>query len=272
MPTKKVVRVDSSQASQASQPTGQASQQTWKATPESKQQATTLRIFALVLWVLAIAGEAFAIFWVLKQSTINFVLLIAVIVVIGVLAIVGSLLWKRANALDPASTSEPVRFFIQNQLGAIIAMVAFVPLIVLIFMNKDMKGQQKTIAGVVGIVVLAIATLMGISFNPPSVEQYTQTLVPQFSQTSIPQFPAESAVVIGYTGKDVVFWTKEGTVYHLCQAVSDLQRESKDNTIYSGAVADAHAAGKERLTLKVPEELKQCGISGTPAPSPVPTR
>jgi hypothetical protein len=31
-------------------------------------------------------------------------------------------------------------------------------------------------------------------------------------------------------------------------------------------VADARAAGKARLTLKVPQELKECGIS-TPVPT-----
>ncbi len=246
MPAKKVVRVEPRTPSQS-----------WKPTPESKQQATTLRIIALLLWLLAIAGEAFAIFWVLKQSTINMTLLIGAIVVIGVLAIIGDMLWKRSNRLDPASTSEPFRFFIQNQLGAILAILAFLPLIVMIFLNKDMNTQQKGIAGGIGIVLLLIAGMMGISTNPPSVEQY--------SQTSVPQFPAESAVVVGYTGKDLVFWTKDGTVYHLCQAVSDLQRESKDNTIYSGSVADAHVAGKQRLTLEVQTEIKQCGL---PTPRP----
>jgi len=267
MPKKQVVRVESQTPSQPSQP-GQAGGPTWKPTPEAKQQATTLRIIALVLWFLAIAGEVFAIFWVLKQSTINMVLLIAAIVVIGVLAVIGDLLWKRANQLDPASTSEPIRFFIQNQLGYIIAIVAFLPLIVMILLNKNMDQKQKGIATAVGIVVLVIAAMTGISFNPPSVEQYSQTMV---SQTAIPQFPAESAVVVGYTGKDLVFWTKDGTVYHLCEAVSDLQRESKDNKIYSGTVADAHANGKERLTLKVDEEVKQCGIKTTPATVPAPS-
>lgn len=251
---KKVVRVESKPPSPGSQPT-------WKPTPESKQQATTSRIIALVVWALAIAGEAFAIFWVLKQTPINMIYLIAAIVVIGVLAVIGDLMWKRANKLDPASTSEPVRFFIQNQLGAIIAIIAFLPLIVMIFLNKNMDKQQKGIAGGIGIVVLLIASFMGVSLNPPSVEQYAQ-------QTAVPQFPAESAVVVGYTGKDLVFWTKDGTVYHLCQAVSDLQQESKDNTIYSGTVAEAHVAKKERLTLKVQEELKQCGLSAPPSPTP----
>ena len=283
---KNVVRVGSKTPSQSSQPTSPANQPTspagaptWQPTPESKQQATTFRIIALVLWLLAIAGELFAILWVLKQSTINMTLLIAAIVVIGVLAVVGDLLWKRANALDPASTSEPVRFFIQNQLGYILAIVAFLPLIVMILMNKNMDQKQKGIASAVSIVVLVVAAMMGISFNPPSVQQYSQTSVPvssqtgvpQVNQTALPQFPAESAVIVGYTGKDLVFWTKAGTVYHLCQAVSDLQHESQDNTIYSGTVADAHANGKDRLTLKVEEELKQCGINATPAPSTSPT-
>lgn len=265
---KKVVRVE---PQAPSQPSGQPGGMTWKPTPESKQQATTLRIIAFVLWLLAIAGELFAIFWVLKQSTINMTLLIGAIIVIGILAVVGSLLWKRANELDPASRAEPVRFFIQNQLGYIMAILAFLPLIVLILMNKDMDQKQKGIASGIALVVLVIAAVMGISFNPPSVEQYTQTRMPQANQTALPQFPEESAVVIRYTGRDLVFWTKAGTVYHLCAEASDLQRESKDNTIYSGTVAEAHAHGKTRLTLKVEEELKQCGLNVTPIPSASPT-
>jgi len=243
---KKVVRVQSDQASQASEPT-------WKPTPQAKSKATTFRIVALVLWLVAIAVEGFAIFWVLKQHSVNMVLLIGAIVGIGVLSIIGSLLWKSANRADPASTSEPIRFFIQNQLGAIIAIIAFLPLIVMIFTNKNMAGQQKTIAGGIGIVALVVAGLAGVSLNPLSVEQQQQ-------------YPAETAVVVQYTGHDLVFWTKEGTVYHLCQAASAVNETSKDNTIYSGTVADAHAANKERLTLQVDQELKQCGFA-TPVPS-----
>lgn len=250
MPTKTkkdVVRVES-------KPESQAGKSNWKPTPEAKQKATTYRIIALVLWALAIAGELFAIFWLLKQTPINMILLITTIVVVAVLAIAGSLLWKKANLLDPASRSEPVRFFIQNQLGAIIGIVAFLPLIILILTNKNMSGQQKTIASVVGVVALVAATMAGVSLNPPSVEQYT----------------AETAVVVGYTGQDLVFWTKTGEVYHLCSAASDLQHDAKDPTIYSGTVADAHANGKQRLTLKVDEELKQCGISVPAVASPTP--
>lgn len=236
---------------------GQSGGAQWKATPEAKRQAGTLRIIAVLLWLLAIAGEAFAIFKLLKESSVDMTLLIVAIVVIGVLAVIGDLLWKKANRLDPASRSDPVRFFIQNQLGVIIGLIAFLPLIILIFTNKNMDKKQKGLAGGIAIAVLVIAALFGISFNPPSTEGYAQ-------QTALPQYPEEVAVVVGYTGQDLVFWTKEGTVYHLCQAVSPLQLVSQDNTIYSGTVAEAHAAGMDRLTYEVQMELNQCGLSSTP--------
>src|SRR5512136_3116758 len=156
----------------------------WQPSSGGKQQSSTFRIIAAVLWVLAIGIEAFAIFWVLRQPHVNMALLIGAIVVTGILAIGGDLLWKRANQLDPASTSEPARFFIQNQLGAIIALIAFLPMIIMIFLNKNMNGQQKGIAGGIGIVVLVIAAVMGISFHPPSVQQYSATAAAMTSQAS----------------------------------------------------------------------------------------
>ncbi len=254
----------------------------------------TLRIIAAVLWALAIGGEAFAIFRILRANPVNMTLLIGALVVIGVLAIVGDLLWKRANAMDPASTSEPVRFFIQNQLGAIIGIIAFLPLVLLIVTNKNMSGQQKTLAGGIGVIALIVATMMGVSFNPPSVEQYAQqtaivqateqAAMPQTGGTAMPvsngtpgaaaqasgdQYASEAAVVIGYTGQDLVYWKADSTVYHLCQQVSALSRtNATNNTIYSGTVAQAHAAGMTRLTLEVQSELKECGYSAAASPTP----
>ena len=242
-PNKKVVRVESDSAT----PTGQSApprEPTWKPTPEAKGKATRFRVIAMVLWLLAIGGEAATIFWVLKQTPVNMALLIGAIVVIGALAIGGSLLWKKANRADPASRSEPTRFFIQNQLGAIITIIAFLPLIILIFMNKDMDGKQKGIAGGIAVVVLLIASYFGVSLDSPSVEQYDD----------------ETQRVIELTGEDLVFWTSAGEVYHLCEDASAVNLESADNTIYSGTVGDAHAAGKDRLTLQVDQEINQCGL------------
>jgi hypothetical protein len=242
MTDKKVVRVDHESGDE---PKNDAS---WKPTAEANGKATTLRLIAAALWLVAIGGEAYGIFGVLRQTPVNMVLLIALIVVIGILAIAGSLLWKKANRLDPARKSDTIRFFVQNQLGAIITVIAFLPLIVLILMNKDMSKNQKALAGGIGVVVMLVATTVGIDWNPPSVEQYTE----------------ESNQVENATGRDLVYWTKEGKVFHLCEDVSAVNLESKDNKIYSGTVADAHAAGKERLTLQVEQERKQCGFD-TPA-------
>jgi len=228
---KKVVRVESTPASKAEE----ARESNWKPTPEAKSKAIGFRVIAGVLWLLAIGTEAFAIFWVLRQNPVNLILLIVLLVVIGGLAVGGSLLWKQANRLDPASRTDKFRFFVQNQLGAIITIIAFLPLIIMIFLNKDMDGKQKGIAGAIGIVLLLVAGYFGTSINPPSTEQYT----------------AETEQVVEITGQNLVFWTKSGNVFHLCQDASAVNLDSADNTIYSGTVAEAHAAGKPRLTLQV---------------------
>jgi hypothetical protein len=220
----------------------------WKPTPEAKQQATTLRIIALVAWVVAIGLEAFAIFWMLKQDPFTTTLLIwlcVVIVVIGALSVTGSLLWKKSNRLDPASKKDTVRFFVQNQLGAFIAVLAFLPLIVMVLTNKNMDGRQKAIAGGLAAVLAVVAIAFGVEPKPVSTEDVV----------------ANSNQVVQLTGKDEVFWTKSGEVYHLCQAASAVNLQSKDNQIFSGTVAQAVANGKSRLTKQVDQELKQCGIT-----------
>ena len=252
---KKVVRVESTTRAGKGAASGGSSggpvdpPADWKPTPEAKGKATRNRWIAVALWVVAIAGEAFAIFWLLKQkpfTTGHLIGLIGAFVVIGALSIGGSLLWKQANRLDPARRSEPVRFFVQNQLGLIIAILAFVPLIVLVFTNKNMDGKQKAIAGSVGIVLAAVAAWFGLSLNPPSVEQYS----------------AESNIVKELTGEDLVFWTKSGSVFHVCQAVPDVNKASADGQIFSGTVATAHEKGKERLTKRWESEAtKYCGYT-----------
>lgn len=247
---KKVVRVESTPDAAAES----GNETTWTPTPEAKKSAGMFRIIAAVLWVLAIGTEAFAIFWVLKQNPVSMVLLIALLVVIAALAIGGSLLWKKSNRLDPASKADKVRFFVQNQLGLIITIIAFLPLIVLIFTNKNMDGKQKGIVGTIAIVLLVVGGYFGTSFNPPSTEQYA----------------SETNQVVEATGVNHVFWTKTGKVFHLCKDASAVNLESKDNTIYEGTVAEAHAAGKSRLTLQVEQERKQCGFDVSPSPSGTP--
>src|SRR3990170_2206490 len=125
-------------ATASKKPATQTEAPAFTATPEAKAQATRSRIIALVLWAAAIILELVAIFWVMRPPFDELAAnhgfpqwrwwtLLGFIAVIGVLAVIGSLLWKRANHQDPATRKEPVKFFIQNQLGAFIALLAFLP-------------------------------------------------------------------------------------------------------------------------------------------------
>src|SRR5947209_10096476 len=150
----------------------------WRATHGQKSAATRLRIFAVIAWIIAIGGEIFGVV-MLRQHKFdhgNLPLLIGILAGIAIFAIAGSLMWKAANKQDPARQSDRARFFFQNQLGAIITVIAFLPLLVLIFMDKDMDPKNKKIAGGVGAVLAVVATMIGVSWKPPSVEQYTQDM------------------------------------------------------------------------------------------------
>lgn len=246
-PKKKVVRATPQEDTTRSAGGGgdSTSQQRsgWKPTPEAKAKATRFRWIALVLWLAAIGAEVFTIMWILEQDPVKTWMLVAAIGVIAVLAIVGSLLWKKANDADPASKSQPVKFFIQNQLGAFIAILAFLPLILFVLSSKNIDKGQKTIATAAAVVALIVAVLFGIDYNPSSVEQYG----------------AESTRIIELTGEDEVTWVSGGTVYHICEDVPDVNLDSVDGRIFVGTVGDAHAAGMEGLTLELASELEICG-------------
>src|SRR5690625_4768862 len=104
-----------------------STQKQFVASSEAKGKAKQLRLFAVLAWLIAIGGEIFAILKLISDEMLTW--LIVAIAGILILAVTGSLLWKKANRLDPASEKDKVRFFIQNQLGAIMAVLAFLPLV-----------------------------------------------------------------------------------------------------------------------------------------------
>lgn len=190
-------------------------------TAESKAKATRNRVIAAIAWLVAIGAEVAAIV-LLQRPPISMTWLIVLIAIDLAFAVAGSLLWKAANRLDPASKKEPVRFFVQNQLGLIVAIIAFLPLVILVFTNKNMDGKQKGIVGGIAAIALVIAGISGIDFNPPSVEQYAE----------------QTARVESLTGGNHVYWTKSGKSYHL---YSDCSYINTDRTteIFEGSVAQA---------------------------------
>ncbi len=264
----------------------------WRATHEQKAAATRLRIFAAVSWLIAIAGEVAGIVLLYRHKFDhgNLGLLIGILVGIAIFAIAGSLMWKAANKQDPARQSDTVRFFVQNQLGAIITLVAFLPLVVLIFLDKDMDPKNKKIAGGVGVVLALVATLVGVSYKPPSVEQYTQDMnkcaaqikANQPTTACSPEVAAQakdiardSSTVTEATrdtahpqGQDVVYWIAPEAgaktsatphVFHLCEGVSPL----RGKTVNHGSVTQAYAENATRITKQIAMEQKQCGFAGS---------
>src|SRR5512137_23956 len=121
---KKVTRVGGDDASVAAT---EKETRTFVASDESKGKARSSRWLAVISWIVAIGFEVGAILF-LKKTPINTTWLIALIVADLVFAVIGNLLWKKANRFDPASEKDKFKFFIQNQLGAIIAVIAFLPL------------------------------------------------------------------------------------------------------------------------------------------------
>ncbi|HET9151283.1 MAG TPA: hypothetical protein VFN83_06165 [Gemmatimonadales bacterium] len=264
----------------------------WRATHGQKSSARRLRILAVLSWIVAIGGEVAGIVLLYRHTFDhgNLALLIGLLVGIAIFAIAGSLMWKAANRQDPARESEKFRFFIQNQLGAIITLVAFVPLVVLIFMDKDLDPKNKKIAGGVGAVLAVVATLIGVSYNPPSVEQYTRDMNQCAAQIKAhepttacsPEVAAQAQdiardaqTVLAATkdsanpaGRDVVYWiapengarrSSTPHVFHLCEAVSPL----RGKTVNHGSVTQAYSENATRITKQIDMEKAQCGFAAS---------
>lgn len=191
-------------------------------TEESKGKATQLRMFAALSWLGAISAQIGAIMLLFKQP-VNMTWIIALIVVDLALAILGSYLWKKSNRLDPASEKNKFLFFMQSQLGLVVAIIAFLPLVIFVFTSKNLDGKQKGIIGGIAAVALVIAGIAGTDFNPPSVEQYTE----------------QTAQVEGLNnGVNHVFWTKSGTKFHLFEDCGYINSDRTDE-IFMGTVAKA---------------------------------
>ena len=181
--------------------------------------AAPKRIGAVILWILAIAFEIFALLMISNRIILNrklhLVFIVAAIVIDLVLVIIGSLLWKSANLIDPASEKNKVKFWLWNNMGMLVAVLAFVPLIILTLLNKDADKKTKTVVGIVGAIALAIALLVGHDWDPFSAEDKA-AMEKSYSDDVLPEGD--------------VYFTDSGKKFHLYK---DCQHIKNSATIYN---------------------------------------
>ena len=190
--------------------------------------ATGLRIGAIVLWVLAIGFEVVALLMLLGKISFDFMptlyQMIAALVLDLICVIIGSQLWKKANHIKPASEKNKVLFWLWNNMGVIVCVIAFVPIIVLLLTNKNTDKKTKVIATIVAVIALLIGGASSIDYNPVSVEQ--------------------QQAAINALGEEDVYWSPFGKVYH---THDDCHALNRSDTLTYGPVEDAIAANLKRL-------------------------
>lgn len=190
--------------------------------------ATGLRIGAICLWVLAIAFEIVGIMIGLGKLTLTFMPTLAQLIIAIVLdlvcVIVGAQLWKKANHIKPASEKNQLTFWLWNNMGVIVCIIAFVPFVIVLLTNKNLDKKTKAIATVVAIIALLIGGLASYDFNPVSEEQQ------QAAITALDDTP--------------VYWAPFGKVYHIDEDCGSL---NQTDTITRGSVEQAIAEGRTRL-------------------------
>ncbi len=195
----------------------------------TRKNALPYRIGAFILWIIAIVFEVLAILVFVHKIEFSFtvenpgwtITWIVLLVLDLICVIIGSQLWKKANHLDPASSKNKVGFWLHNNLGVIMAVIAFVPFIVLVLLDKNSNKQSKMIAAIVAAVALVIGGLTSVDWNPISQEEML-----------------ENAHI------ETVYWTASGTVYH---AYDDCSHLSNTVDLLTGTSAAAIENGKTRL-------------------------
>jgi len=171
------------------------------ASPEAKAKAKKYRMYAIGLWALALILQAIAIIKLISDDTL--IMMIVAIVVILAIAFFGGRFWKKSNKLDPASEKNPIKFLLQNQLGAIMGVMCFLPMVISIFTSNSISGKTKAIAGTAASVAMTAAGISGAEFDSASIEKYSKEIEEQNKTASKLNINSEN-----------VYWSKAGNKYH----------------------------------------------------------
>ena len=231
---KKVTRVSGSKSDNA--------RPVFVPTAESKSQAGKFRMYAIILWVLAVIAQIVGI-WILSKyaplTTGQRIGLIGILAADLILLIAGSSFWKKANRFDPPSKASAL-FGVKSQLGVIMAVVCFLPVIIVSIIKKEWLVLAAAIAMMIG------GGAASADYNPASQEEYAEQILE----------------VETLTGQDFVYWTKSGTKFHLyneCRYINT----SKTTEIFEGSVADARKEKNitELCSACKTKVMKEKGIS-----------
>ena len=195
---------------------------------ERKKRATGKRLLAILFWLLAIAMEVVVILrlngylYCLPQIDIK-TFIIAGLGIDLLFVIIGSLFWKKANRINPPSEKNKLWFFLCSQMGLIVALIAFVPLVVFLLRDKNLDKKTKKIVSVIAAIALLIAGAASIDYNPASAEDLAEA--------------KGEAAELGY-GEEV-YWTQYGRSYHLDQ---DCHTLARSKVLYEGNMDEAFEA------------------------------
>ena len=196
---------------------------------DNKERGKKYRIFAILLWIVAIIFEVIGILrlsgvinWFSNLSVVTF--LIICIVLDLLFFVPGSLLWKKANHIDPFSEKDKTKFWMLNNLGTILSVLAFLPIIIAVLTNKDLDKKDKTIITAIAAIALVIAGVSSYDFNPISSEQLEH---------------AEKEVM-NVSGGNTVYWAPHSKKYHVDP---DCPAFSQSETVYEGTVKQAFEKG-----------------------------
>ena len=192
---------------------------------ERKGDAKPFRIAAVILWVLGLVCEILAVVFLKKNKDTPWV--ITPLVIDFVLVVIGSQLWKKANHIDPPAKSQGFVYWLKTELGVVVAVIAFAPILVVLLLDKNANKQTKGIATIVAVAALVIAGASGVDYHPATQEALDEA--------------TEQAAKLSDGG--LCYWTDGGSVYHFnpdCQALSHSAE------IKQGDIQTAFDEGKTR--------------------------
>lgn len=206
---------------------------------ERSKIAMPFRIASIALWILGILMEVFCFLviksvWHLPGNPLTWLIIFLLLDLVFVL--IGSQLWKHANHVDPPSKANKFLYWLQTDLGTIMAVIAFMPIIILLLTDKNLDKNTKTVGSIIAVIALAAAAAGGVDYHPVSMEQFDSAEI--------------NASMLTDGGK--VYWTKSGTVYHFNPDCSHLKNSSE---VVTGDIKQALNGGKNRA-------CKDCAKAG----------